>query len=124
MIQGYAAADSAIITMDASGAVESGTETAVMLGRQTGIAALFVLTRCDRENADPGAALDALRASFGDKIAPLHVAIGRADSFGGYVDLVHRTAYHFKGDAVTEGPVPPELEAEVARRRDQIMFSE
>jgi elongation factor G len=121
VIQGYAAADSAIITMDASGTVESGTETAVTLGRQGGIAAMFVLTRCDRENADPGAALDALRTSFGDKIAPLHVAIGRADSFAGYVDLVHRTAYTWKGDAVSEGSVPPELEAEVARRRDQLI---
>ncbi len=79
--------------MDASGGVESGTERAVSLGRSTGTAALFVITRCERENADPSAALDALRATFGNKIAPLHLAIGKADTFRGYVDLVHRKAY-------------------------------
>ena len=93
VVQGFAAADAALITMDASGGVEAGTERAVALGRSTGTAALFVITRCERENADPTAALDALRAAFGNKIAPLHLAIGRADSFSGYVDLVHRKAY-------------------------------
>ncbi|MBA3435477.1 MAG: GTP-binding protein, partial [Chloroflexi bacterium] len=75
MIEGFAAADGALLTMDASGGVEPGTEQAIALGRQTNTAALFVLTRCDRENADPNAALDALRAAFGTKIAPLEIAI-------------------------------------------------
>ena len=57
-----------------------------------GTAACFFINKCDRENADPTAALDALRATFGDKIAPLQLAIGAAESFEGYVDLVHRKA--------------------------------
>ncbi len=121
VIQRYAAADAALIALDASGAVEAGTEKAVQLGRETGIAALFVLTRCERENADPGAALDRLRESFGQKIAPLQVAIGTADSFRGYVDLVHRVAYTWQGDKVSEGPVPAELADEVSRRREQLV---
>src|SRR5690348_5586945 len=90
MISGFAAADGALFVMDASAAVESGLETAVSIGRSTGRAACFFLNKCDRENADPSAALDALRAAFGNKIAPLHLAIGKAESFTGYVDLVHR----------------------------------
>jgi elongation factor G len=121
VIQGFAAADGAILTMDASGGVEAGTETTVALGRGTNTAALFVLTKCDRENADPTAALDALRAAFGNKIAPLQVAIGAAESFRGYVDLVHRKAYEEKGGQRTEIPIPAELEAEVAKRRDQLL---
>ncbi len=121
VIQGFAAVDAALIAMDASGAVEAGTEQAVQLGREAGLAAFFVLTRCERENADPGAALDRLRASFGQKIAPLQVAIGAADSFRGYVDLVHRVAYTWQGDTVSEGPVPADLAAEVARRREQLV---
>ena len=58
-----------------------------------GTAACFFINKCDRENADPTAALDALRAAFGNKIAPLQLAIGAAESFSGYVDLVHRKAY-------------------------------
>jgi len=107
--------------MDASGGVEAGTETAIALGRQTNTAALFVLTKCDRENADPTAALDALRAAFGSKIAPLQVAIGAAESFRGYVDLVHRTAWVYDGGKRTEVPIPDDLADEVSRRRDQLL---
>jgi elongation factor G len=121
VVEGFEAADAALICMDASGGVEAGTETAIALGRRSRTAALFVLTRCDRENADPTRALDALRAEFGTKIAPLHVAIGAAGSFSGFVDLVHRKAYRYEKGVRSEIPIPPELEAEVAKRRDQLL---
>ncbi len=121
VLEGFAAADAALITMDASGGVEAGTERAIALGRSHGTAAIFVITRCERENADPTAALDALRGAFGTKIAPLHVAIGKADGFKGYVDLVHRKAYAWDGGKRSEVPVPDDLADEVARRRDQLL---
>jgi elongation factor G len=121
VISGFAAADSAIITMDASGGVEAGTETAIRLGRQLERAAIFVLTRCDRENADPLGALDKLREAFGSKIAPLQVPIGAADSFKGYVDVVHRKAWVFEKGQPTEVPIPADLTDEVARRREQLL---
>jgi elongation factor G len=121
VVEGFEAADAALLTMDASGGVEAGTERAVALGRAHGTAALFVITRCERENADPGAALDALRAAFGNKIAPLHLAIGKADAFRGYVDLVHRKAYAWEKGKRSEVDVPAELAEEVARRRDQLL---
>ncbi len=121
VISGFAAADGALFVMDASGEVESGLETAVGLGRSTGRAACFFLNKCDRENADPSAALDALRARFGNKIAPLHLAIGKAETFRGYVDLVHRKAWAFDGGSEVEIPVPDELGDEIAMRRDQLL---
>ncbi|HYI23224.1 MAG TPA: elongation factor G [Candidatus Limnocylindrales bacterium] len=121
VVEGFEAADAALMTMDASGGVEAGTERAISLGRAHGTAALFVITRCERENADPAAALDALRAAFGSKIAPLHVAIGKADSFKGYVDLVHRKAYVWDNGKRSETEIPAELADEVARRRDQLL---
>ena len=121
VVAGYQAADAAVICMDATGGVEAGTEMAVSLGRANRTAALFLVNKCDRENADPGAALDALRAEFGNKIAPLQLAIGKADTFSGYVDLVHRKAYHWDGRQEVEVPIPPEMAAEVAARRDQLL---
>ncbi len=121
MVEGFHAADAALFVMDASSGVEAGLEKAVALGRSTRTAACFVINRCDRENADPTAALDALRAEFGNKIAPLHLAIGKGEQFSGYVDLVHRKAWRFDDGKETEIPVPAELEAEVATRRDQLL---
>ncbi len=121
MVQGFHAADAALFVMDASGGVEAGLESAVAVGRATNTAACFVLNKCDRENADPGRALDALREAFGNKIAPLHLAIGAADTFSGYVDLVHRKAYRFDGTTEVQIDVPVELADDVARRRDQLL---
>ncbi|HET7026060.1 MAG TPA: elongation factor G [Candidatus Limnocylindrales bacterium] len=121
VIQGFQATDSAILVMDAAGGVEAGLEQAVALARETGRPACFVIDKCDRENADPAAAIDALRAAFGTKVAPLHLAIGAADSFSGYVDLVHRKAWRLEGGIETEIPIPPELEPEIAARRDQLL---
>lgn len=121
VVSGFHAADGALYVMDATGGVEAGLEQGVALGRATNTAACFFINKCDRENADPGGALDALRAAFGNKIAPLQLAIGAADSFSGYVDLVHRRAYRWDGAKDVEAPIPAELEAEVARRRDQLL---
>ena len=121
VVEGFAAADGALLTMDASCGVEAGTERAIELGRRTRTAALFVLTKCDRENADPLRAIDALRQAFGTKIAPLQVPIGAGDAFRGYVDLVHRKAYLTQDGRSTEAPIPDELADEVAARRDQLL---
>ncbi len=121
VIEGFAATDGAILVMDASAGVEAGLEQAVALARGTNTATCFFINKSDRENADPTAALDALRASFGEKIAPIQLAIGAAESFEGYVDLVHRKAWSWSGGTEVEIPIPAELEAEVARRRDQLL---
>jgi elongation factor G len=121
VIEGFYAADGAIITVDASGGIEAGLEQAVSLGRTTNTAACFFINKSDRENADPTNALDALRSAFGTKIAPLQIAIGKGEKFTGYVDLVHRKAYQFDGSKEVEVPIPDDLTAEVDRRRDQLL---
>ena len=121
VISGFAAADGALITVDASGGVEAGTETAVRLSRSSHTPAIFVITRCERENADPTAALDALRTEFGSKIAPLQIAIGKGETFSGYVDLVHGKAYQYTDGQRTEVPVPEDMADEVATRREQLL---
>jgi len=121
VISGFAAADGALITVDASGGVEAGTENAVRLSRSTHTPAIFVITRCEKENADPTAALDALRREFGSKIAPLQIAVGKGEEFSGYVDLVHRKAYSYSDGKRTEVPIPDDMVDEVALRRDQLL---
>jgi elongation factor G len=121
MVSGFHAADGAILVMDATGGVEAGLEAAVARARATQTAACFFINKSDRENADPTRALDALRTAFGNKIAPLHLAIGIAEAFSGYVDLVHRKAYQLQGGSEVEVPIPDGLAAEVATRRDQLL---
>ncbi|HET7182114.1 MAG TPA: elongation factor G [Candidatus Limnocylindrales bacterium] len=121
VISGFAATDGAILVTDATGEVEVGLETAIGLGRSTNTAACFFINKCDKENADPSRALDGLRAAFGNKIAPLQLAIGAAHTFEGYVDLVHRKAYTWQGGKEVETAIPDGMADEVARRRDQLL---
>jgi len=121
VIEGFAATDGAILVMDASAGVEAGLEQAVAHARATNTAACFFINKCDRENANPTAALDALRSAFGNKIAAIQLAIGAAEGFSGYVDLVHRKAYRWDGHDEVEIPIPDDLVDEVARRRDQLL---
>ena len=121
VVEGFAAADGAIFVVDASGGVEAGLEQSVATARATNTAACFFINKSDRENANPTEALDALRATFGTKIAPLNLAIGAAETFEGYVDLVHRKAWKLDGSKEVEIPIPDELAGEVATRRDQLL---
>ena len=123
VIEGFAAADAAIITMDASGGVEAGTETAIALGRTRGDARRSSSSPAATARTPiPSAALDALRASFGTKIAPLHVAIGAAESFRGFVDLVHRKAWTFdKGKRHRGARSRRTSPTRSRRRRDQLL---
>jgi elongation factor G len=121
VIQGFHASDAALFVVDASGHVESGLEAAVKTGRSTSTAACFVINKCDRENADPLRVLDELRAAFGTKVAPLHLAIGAADTFTGFVDLVHSKAFKLEGGKEIEIPIPADMADEVAARRDQLL---
>jgi elongation factor G len=121
VISGFEAADGAILVADATGGVEAGLEQAVALARSSNTAACFFINKCDKENADPSRALDALRATFGNKIAPLHLAIGAAHDFTGYVDLVHRKAFTWQGGREVETEIPAGMADEVARRRDQLL---
>ena len=67
VVEGYAAADGAILVMDASGGVEAGLEQAVAQARATNTAACFFINKSDRENANPTEALDALRSDVRDQ---------------------------------------------------------
>src|SRR5258706_8571777 len=89
MVSGFHAADGAILVTDATGGVEAGLEQAIGLGRGTNTAACFFINKCDKENADPTRALDALRAAFGTKIAPLPTALGPGHPCSAYVALAH-----------------------------------
>jgi elongation factor G len=121
VVEGFAATDAAVLLMDAAGHVEAGLEAAVALARASNHPALFFLNKCERENANPTQALDALRTAFGKKVAPLHLAIGAADTFTGFVDLLHKKAYQLTGGKEVEIPIPADMADEVTSRRDQLL---
>ena len=122
VVEGFAAADGAILVMDASGGVEAGLEQAVAAARRdrtrrpasssTSPTARTPTrrrpsTRCGRRSATRSR-----RSSS---------AIGAAETFEGYVDLVHRKAFSSTARTRSRSRSPTTSPTRSPRRRDQLL---
>jgi len=121
VVEALAAVDAAIVVIDASAGVEVGTEEVWRLAEERGLPRMIFVNKMDRENANYDATLDALKARFGAKIAPVYLPIGSADSFRGYVDVIEEHANVYEQGKPKEVPIPPELEGIEHTRRDALV---
>lgn len=121
VVEALAAVDAAIVVVDASAGVEVGTEEVWRLAESRGLPRMVFVNKMDRENANYDATLDALKARFGPKIAPVYLPIGAADSFRGYVDVIEEHANVYEDGKPHEVPIPPEMEGIEHSRRDALV---
>ncbi|MCA1588251.1 MAG: elongation factor G [Chloroflexi bacterium] len=121
VIEALAAADAAIVVVDASAGVEVGTDEVWRLADARGLPRMVFVNKMDRENANYDAVLDQLKARFGPKIAPVYLPIGAAAMFRGYVDVIEEHATVYEDGTPKEVPVPTELEGIEHSRRDALV---
>ena len=121
VVEALAAVDAAIVVVDASAGVEVGTDEVWKLADARGLPRMVFVNKMDRENANYDATLDALKARFGPKIAPVYLPIGSAESFRGYVDVIEEHASVYENGAPKEVPIPQELEGIEHSRRDALV---
>jgi len=115
------AVEAAMVVVGANSGVSVGTETAWELLSERGEPRLVVVNKMDKENADYLGVLTHLQEVFEPRPVPLHLPIGSEAGFRGVVDLLHRKAYIYENGAVTEGPIPADMEADVERYRTQLV---
>ncbi|HEV1997110.1 MAG TPA: elongation factor G [Candidatus Dormibacteraeota bacterium] len=115
------AVEAAMVVVGANSGVSVGTEAAWELLSEKGEPRLVVINKMDKENADFLGVLRILQETFEPKPVPLHLPIGSEAGFKGVVDLLHRKAYIYEGGKVTEGPIPADMEADVATYRTQLV---
>ena len=121
VVEALAAVDAAIVVIDASAGVEVGTEEVWRLADARNLPRMVFINKMDRENANYDATLDALKARFGPKIAPVYLPIGAAGSFRGYVDVIEEHANVYENGRPMEVPIPAELEGIEHSRRDALV---
>ena len=121
VVEALAAVDAAIVVIDASAGVEVGTEEVWRLADARSLPRMIFVNKMDRENANYDATLDALKARFGPKIAPVYLPIGYAETFRGYVDVIEEHATVYENGTPKEVPIPAELEGIEHSRRDALV---
>ena len=116
--------DAALILLDASAGVEVGSEYAWRVAAERYLPTIVVINKMDRENADFAASLASAQATFGQKVVPLCIPIGREAGLRGIVDLLTMRAYMFSDNrdgSVTETDIPADMLDEVETYRLQIV---
>ena len=113
------AADSAVVVVDAVDGVRPQMRRVWKSVKAAGLPVITVITKMDRERADFDTALGSLTSQLGVRPVVLYLPILENEQFVGLVDVFAGKAFRF-GDngAVTEMPIPAELEDDAALLRD------
>jgi elongation factor G len=119
-----AAAETALILIDAVSGVEVQSELVWGFADEFSIPKIVVLNKLDRDNAGFKRTLDSLHGIFGRELVPVQIPVGEEKDFRGVVDLIRRKAYIFKWDGngeYSEEDVPADLKDQAAARREELI---
>ncbi len=117
-------AEAALVVVDAVAGVEVQTEKAWQAAEELALPRLICVHRLDRDRGSLERTVDSLRQTLGRAIIPIQLPIGEGPAFNGIVDLVAMKALTFPADGtkgMTEGPVPPAMEAAAASARESLI---
>ncbi len=112
--------DAALIVCSAVSGVSVGTEKAMALAGQAGIARMIVINQMDRENANFDKALASVKDAFGSSVASLVVPIVSGGLLKGCVEVATGKAYEFSGKGIKEITAPANLAATADEMREAL----
>ena len=115
--------EAALVVVNAVTKVEVQTEKTWKRAKDIGVSRVVAVNMMDRERADFGEALEAIKSRFGDEAVAVALPIGQEAGFNGVVDLVSLKAYTYAAGAAkgTEGPVPDDMKDAVAEARETLV---
>ncbi len=108
VINALSVADGAVIVASASG-LDVGTEKAVELTKKNKLPRIIFINQIDKENTSFDRTVAELKAKYGSGIVPILYPIMENNVMIGFVDLVDKQAYAFKGDKREKTEIPANL---------------
>lgn len=114
-----AAADTAIVVVDAVAGIEVGTELVWSYLDESNLPRIVFVNKMDRENANFGRVVSQLSDLFETRIIPFQLPIGSQETFQGVVDVIKMKAY--LGEEGKEAEVPAELQEQANEYRQAIV---
>ncbi len=114
--------DNALVVIDAVGGVEFQTEMVWEYSKEFKLPKIVFINRMDRERANFFKALESIKDRLGDKVTPIFLPIGEADTFRGIVDLLENKALFFDDPKGTgkSGDIPDDMKDLVEKYRNNM----
>ncbi len=119
-----AAADAALVVVDAVAGVEVQTEKVWSFAEEFGQPRIVVVNKMERERASLERALESIHNTFGRSAVLLQLPMGEERAFRGVVDLLRMKAYTYTMDGDgkgAEGDVPAELAGAAQAAREKVI---
>ncbi len=116
--------DGGVVVLDGVAGVEPQTETVWRQADRYKVPRVCFVNKMDRAGADFWGTLDMVTKRLGAKAVAIQIPIGTESSFRGVVDLIEQRAIVYSGDEGDEPTItdiPPALQDEAQRRREQLI---
>ena len=116
--------DGALVVIDAIDGVKVQTEKVWEFADEMSLPRLIFINKMDRERADFQKVVDDIRETLSDKVVPVYLPIGAAETFSGLVDVLEQKAYQVEADGsgkVKEIPVSGAMKDLLESAREQLI---
>lgn len=116
--------ESTICLVDAQAGVEVDTELFWDIAKKFELPAAFFINKLDKENIAFENAVESIKNTLTPNAVPIHLPIGRSETFEGIVDLLSGKAHFYKkgGNGTSEiKDVPDDMKDEVEEAKSKLM---
>ncbi len=120
-ISGLAACDCAVIVISGKSGVDVGAEKAWSYCKKNNIPVCFFINKLDSEKSDFQKSVQSLKDTFGPTIAPFLLPVKDGEVIHEFINVVGMVSRKFDGEKIIDGPVPSNMNDEIAPVREMIM---
>ncbi len=119
--EGLRAAGGACLVIGANGVIPIGAEAIVDYCLKLGKPLIIFINGMDKENADYLGTVQALKAKYAGKLAPIQIPIMENGKMQGCINALQERAYLFKEGGPQEIPIPENMKTQVAEMQSHLM---
>jgi elongation factor G len=119
--EGLRAAGGACLVIGANGVLPIGAQTIVDYCLKLGKPLIIFINGMDKENADYLGTVQALRAKYAGKLAPIQIPIMENGKMQGCINALQERAYLFKEGGPKEIPIPENMKDQVEEMKASLM---
>ena len=119
--EGLRAAGGACLVIGANGVLPIGAESIVDYCLKLGKPLIIFINGMDKENADYLGTVQALRAKYAGKLAPIQIPIMENGKMQGCINALQERAYLFKEGGPQEIAIPEDMKAQVEEMKASLM---